>query len=379
MSVFLTYITKLSQNFLHSDPFKYDEYLAITPTYQKYCLKGNLPTRFTITLAKEAMLIHDIAIHLLAGGVKLTIGVVKGICAIASGILGIETDHQTPSKQAAVHIGFACIYAIDLFVSITNINKTYPQHLVDKIKNTFIKFLKVHNKEITIEYLADPNLEEQLRVTQEELKIRDADLDQLEQDIERTAQNLNEPSQCELIVNEALNPDTSIILEKVRSITKNNREQLKTTHTAKPKVTIWFESESGINEIINSLTLNGESPLPPYDSQNYLSMDPDHLLEESFIRRETIEETLRNNPFEGQTLKEEKRPIEKLSLENESVISEREEINPQKNIPVTRRPKRKTSSHSNPLQTSAFAIRNEYSKNLRNRRKKPQLANSQNK
>ncbi|MEK7339306.1 MAG: hypothetical protein AABZ92_01165, partial [Verrucomicrobiota bacterium] len=93
MSVFIASITELSQNFFNSDPLKFNKYFAITPDYQKYCLNANLPTRCTITLAKEAMLIHDIAIHLLAGGVKLTIGSVKGICAIASGILGIETPN----------------------------------------------------------------------------------------------------------------------------------------------------------------------------------------------------------------------------------------------------------------------------------------------
>ncbi len=372
MSVFIASITEMSQNFFNSNPLKFDKYFAITPDYQKYCLNAKLPTRFTITLAKEAMLIHDIAIHLLIGGVKLTTGAVKGICAVASGILGIETDHQTPSKQAAVHIGFACVYAADILASIASINKTYPQHLIDKIKNIFAEFLEVPNKGVTVAY--DANLEEQLRVTQEELKIRDADLDQLQQDIERTAQNLKEPSQCELIVNEILNPDKSIILAKARKITENNREQLETTHTAKPKVTSWFESENGINGIINSLTPNEKRTLAPYEHQNYLYMDPDYLLEESLIQEETIEETLRNNPSEGQALKEEKRSIENSLSENELVIPEREEI-----TSVTRRPKEETSSHNTPFlpQISARSRRLAYDKRMRkNLRKESQLANS---
>ncbi len=215
MSVFIASITELSQNFFNSDPLKFNKYFAITPGYQKYCLNANLPTRCTITLAKEAMLIHDIAIHLLAGGVKLTIGSVKGIYAIASGILGIETDHQTPSKQAAVHIGFACVYAADIFVSITNINKTYPQHLVDKIRSAFIKLLEVPNKKITIQYIADPETEKALQEEQRKAK-------EQEELLKKTQQELDNIHDSEFLLEEELEkiskearqaPDTEIYKE----------------------------------------------------------------------------------------------------------------------------------------------------------------------
>ena len=103
-------------------------------------------------------------------------------------------------------------------------------------------------------------------------------------------------------------------------------------------------------------------------------MDPDYLLEESLIQEETIEETLRNNPSEGQALKEEKRSIENSLSENELVIPEREEI-----TSVTRRPKEETSSHNTPFlpQISARSRRLAYDKRMRkNLRKESQLANS---
>ncbi|VHO04185.1 hypothetical protein [Candidatus Rhabdochlamydia sp. T3358] len=247
MSVFITSIAELSQNFFHSDPLKFDKYFAITPTYQKYCLDANLPTRFTITLAKEAMLIHDIAIHLLIGGVKLTTGAVKGICAVASGILGLETDHQTPSKQAAVHIGFACVYTADIFASITHINKKYPQHLIDKIKIIFTDFLKISNKNVVTKniIISDPELEQELKIAREELEKRNTDLNQLEEEIEKTAQNLSKPSQCEKIIDKILNPDINAILTKAKSIIENNQAQQLTTHAREQEIINWLEIDDG--------------------------------------------------------------------------------------------------------------------------------------
>lgn len=239
MIVFIASIIELSQNFFNSDPLKFNKYFAITPDYQKYCLNANLPTCFTITLAKEVMLIHDIAIHLLIGGIKLTTGAVKGIWAIASGILGIETDHQTPSKQAAVHIGFACVYAADILASITNINKTYLQNSIDKIEIFFADFLKKSNKNIIF---SDPEIEQELKIALEELEKRNADFNQLEEEIEKTAQNLNEPFECEKIINETLNRNKSAILARTKSNIENNQEeQPETTYREKQGVTNWFD------------------------------------------------------------------------------------------------------------------------------------------
>lgn len=272
MSVFIAPIIELSQNFFHSDPLKFNQYFAITPDYQKYCLAANLPTRFTITLAKEAMLIHDIAIHLLVGGCKFTTGTVKGIYAIASGILGLETDHQTPSKQAAIHIGFACVYAVDFLVSIANINKRYPQHLFNRIENFFTDFLKKSNKNIIV---SNPEIEQELKIAREEIEKRDAAFNQLEEEIEKTAQKLNKPSQCEKIVNEILHTDINAILTKV-SI-KNNQEQLlEITHTAKQKVNYCFESDDGFwsEEIFSSSdTFDNELDLIPFKKQKKISRD----------------------------------------------------------------------------------------------------------
>jgi hypothetical protein len=246
MIVFIASIIELSQNFFNSDPLKFNKYFAITPDYQKYCLNANLATCFTITLAKEVMLIHDIAIHLLIGGIKLTTGAVKGICAIASGILGIETDHQTPSKQAAVHIGFACVYAADILASITNVNKTYLQNLIDKIEIFFADFLKKSNKNIIF---SDIEIEQELKITLEELEKRNADFNQLEEEIEKTAQNLNEPFECEKIINEILNPNTRAILARIKSNIENNQEeQRETLYREKQGVTNWFESDDNTED-----------------------------------------------------------------------------------------------------------------------------------
>ncbi|QZA58367.1 hypothetical protein [Candidatus Rhabdochlamydia porcellionis] len=275
MSAFIIPIIELSQNFFNSDPLKFNQYFAITPDYQKYCLTANLPTRFTITLAKEAMLIHDIAIHLLAGGYKLTTSTVKGICAIASGILGLETDHQTPSKQAAIHIGFACAYTVDFFVSIANINKRYPQHLVNKIETIFTDFLKISNKNVVTKNIivSDPEIEQELKITREELEKRDAAFNQLEKEIEKTAQKLRKPSQCEKIVDEILHPDINAILAKA-SIKNNQEQPLEITHTAKQKVNYCFESDDGFwseETFSSSDTFNSDSI--PFKEQNKFSRD----------------------------------------------------------------------------------------------------------
>ncbi|PWU13345.1 MAG: hypothetical protein C5B45_06255 [Chlamydiae bacterium] len=213
MSVFISSIAELSQNFFNSDPLKFNDYFAITPGYQKYCLGANLPTRFTLTLAKEAMLIHDIAIHLLAGGCKLTMGGVKGICAIASGIFGLETDHQTPSKQAVVHFGFACFYFMDFFISITSISNRYPQHVVDKIKSLFTKFLEVPNKGAIIKYIIDPETEEALNRKQLELEEKDLAL----QEERRKAEEL---SKRDSILEAELEAEMEKISKEARQITK---------------------------------------------------------------------------------------------------------------------------------------------------------------
>ena len=303
MSVFMTSITELSQNFFNSNPLKFNEYFAITPDYQKYGSNTRLPTRITVTLAKEAMLIHDIAIHLLIGGVKLTTGAVKGICAIASGILGMETDHQTPSKQGAVHIGFACVYAADIFISITNINKTYPQHLIDKIEIFFTNFLETSNKNIVTKNIIvpDPAIEQELETALKEIEERDADLHQLEQEVEETVQKLRKPSQCEKIVDEALHSNTNTILGKVRSGTENNQKQkLEDFPLVKRKTTNWFEDDDGFwsEEVLSSSdTFDNELDLILFGEKKDLLRDVPKIGSTSQISKSS-RKALSNNPLQ---------------------------------------------------------------------------------
>lgn len=363
MRVFITSIAELSQNFFNSDPLKFNQYFAITPDYQKYCLGANLPTRFTITLAKEAMLIHDIAIHLLAGGYKLTTGTVKGICAIASGILGLETDHQTPSKQAAVHFGFACVYAADIFVSITNINNTYPQHLIDKIKNVFVNFLEVPSKEITIEYIVDPEIEKALKKKQAEAEEKELAL----QEEQRKAKEQEE-----------LLKKTQQELEDTRNSDFFSEEELQELFTEVPKVadTATYEGDhikKELKTITTSFIIDNEK-LKTDPSQYTLtytdgieSDDDTDLLsqenlwfEDEFSKNETVVE-------KEQLLKEEKKSIEKFSLKNPETLATKQITPPNK---VYKCLKKKTSSNKDLVQISARARRLNYSEEIRNRSKK---------
>lgn len=363
MSIFVTTIAELSQNFFNSDPLTFNKYFAITPDYQKYCLRANLLTRSTLTLAKEAMLIHDMAIHLLAGACKLTIGGVKGICAIASGIFGLETDHQTPSKQAAIHFGFACVYAADIFASITNINNTYPQHLIDKIETFFTDFLKESNKNFVTKNIivSDPKIEQELKIAREELEKRDADLNQLEEVLEKTAQNLNEPSRCEKIVDKILNPNKSI-LEKTRSITKKNKQleekienTLKKTET-KEKEPIHKKDSSSLSN--NQLRYkSSQFRLIDTESDDDIDTESDTDL---LIQNENVDfwfdnEFPENDPCEKTTilaqkqlLKEGGKPIERFLPKNQAAS-------------------KKVSK--NPKQTSGLALRLAYGNKIRNRKK----------
>lgn len=225
MSLFIKSITELSQNFLHADPITFNQYFTITPDYQKYCLNATLPIRFTITLAKEAMLIHDIAIHLLAAGCKLTIGTVKGLCSIPFSMLNLEIDPQTPSKQAAVHFGFTLLYILDMFVSITNINQQYPQHLMDKINNVFIHFLEDPKKKMAIQYVTNPEIEKVLQNKQTEIIEKELAL-QTEQRKAKEQAELFKKMQQEL---EALRDSDFFSEEDLQEIFKGAQEVIATT------------------------------------------------------------------------------------------------------------------------------------------------------
>lgn len=365
MRVFITSIAELSQNFFNSDPLKFNQYFAITPDYQKYCLGANLPTHFTITLAKEAMLIHDIAIHLLAGGYKLTTGTVKGICAIASGILGLETDHQTPSKQAAVHFGFACVYAADIFVSITNINNTYPQHLIDKIKNVFVNFLEVPSKEITIEYIVDPEIEKALKKKQAEAEEKELAL----QEEQRKAKEQEE-----------LLKKTQQELEDTRNSDFFSEKELQELFTEVPKVadTATYEEDHIKKELKVTTTsfiidnkklrtdpsqymLTYTNGIDSDDDTDLLSQE-DLWFEDEFSENETVVKKQKE-----QLLKEEKKSIEEFPLKNPKTLETKKITSLKK---VSRRPKKKTSSNNNLSQISARARRLEYSEEIRSHSKK---------
>ena len=354
MSVFISSIAELSQNFFNSDPLKFNQYFAITPDYQKYCLAANLPTRFTIMLAKEAMLIHDIAIHLLAGGYKLTTGTVKGICAIASGFLGLETDHQTPSKQAAIHFGFACFYLVDFFVSITNINKTYPQYLVNKIETIFTDFLKTSNKNVVTRNIivSDPEIEQELKIARKELEKRNADFDQLAEEIEKIAQDSSQPSYCEETVDKALSPDINATLARIRNSTKNNQE--------KQQATSWFENESDIYKEINSLMQSKENIPVSSVVRNSFYIDADDLLEQTLSFSSSSDE---QNLAEILII-----PTVDLSLANVNKPG-----NPKievKSTPEVSQISRNPKKNNHPSQISARARSLEYDNNRRNRSKK---------
>lgn len=327
MSSFITNITELSQKIFTADPFEFDDYFTMTPDYQTYCLDSKLVTRVTIGFfGKEIALIYDLAIHLFRGAYKLTTGGLKGVYTIATVAFGLELDYQTPIKQGIVHLGFVCLYAMDFFASTANFFNSYPQHLVHKTRNAFADFLKTPNKndlpppnyemeeklklakeelekrnkeeelKLAKKELEKKNMEKELKLAKEELakrhsdvsdleeklEKRDSDFSDLEEEIGKTTEEFHNPSECEKIVNEILNPDTKSHLTKVKNMIKKTKVESESTQEKKDLN--WFESANGINKKITSFThKNTDSTYPT--AQSRLFMDDDEL-EQAFLLEE---------------------------------------------------------------------------------------------
>lgn len=300
MNALIPPITEFTQKIFNSDPFEFDTYFSITPDYQKYCLDANFFTRFAIgVVGKELVLINDVALHLLRGACKLATGGIKSVSTIVAVVFSQELDYQTSIKEGVVHLGFVCLYAVDFFASITNVGNRYPQYLVDKIRNVFADFLKTSNKNMIIQQVivADPKIKEELEATIEELEKRNADFNELAKEIENTTEELNKPSQCEKIVDEALNLDTKSRLAKVKDMTKNNEVEPEFTHAEAKKDLNWFESENEIKKRIASFTQkNTDSPV----IQTSLFIDDDEL-EQAFMEPE--EPIKKESPIKNQHFK----------------------------------------------------------------------------
>lgn len=184
MSVSINSIIELTQKISTADPFEFDSYFSMSSDYQKYCLDKNPLIRFAIgVLGKEIGLTHDIAIHLFRGIGKLLAGSTKGICMIVATVINLEINYQTPLKQGVIHLGFICLYAVDFFASIANFHNRYPQHLVDKTRNTFANFLKTSDKKVKIQYIADPETQRALKAEQEKVKEQEVILRKKEEEL----------------------------------------------------------------------------------------------------------------------------------------------------------------------------------------------------
>jgi hypothetical protein len=355
MSVFITSITELSRNFFHLDPFKYDEYFAITPFFQKHCPNASLLHRVCLIPVK---VIHDGPIHAPAAVVKTIMAIVKSIFAILLEVFGIEIDYRTPFKQGLAHLVLGVIHLIEAPLSlIPNTHKIHLLYLdrISKIKNSLAKFLETSNKNIITKNIivSNPETEKALKRTQKEVEEKELAL-QEEQRKAKEQDELLQRAQQEL--SNIRNSDF-IFEEELEKISKEAQQVLDTEVYEEDRI----EEESTDEE--GSLSSPNDK-LP----SSYYTLAYDDTKDWSFDENDgECEEAISSS--QEQFLKREKRSIENSPSENKSVISEREEINPQKNIPVTRNSREKAFSHNNPLQ-SARARRLEYDKTRRNRRKK---------
>jgi Skp family chaperone for outer membrane proteins len=362
MNVFVTSIAELSQHFFQANPLTFNDYFAITPSYQKRCSHAHLFTRISILFTKEVMLIHDIAIHLLAGGYKLTMGTIKGICVIASGILNLEIDHQTPSKQAVVHLGFACVYVADLFVSVTTINNTYPQSLMDKIKDIFTKFLKSPNKGTIVEYRIDPEIEKALRKKQAETEEKERAL-QEEQRKTKEQEELLKKAQQEL---KDIRDSDFISEEEFEKIFKEAQEVVDTKIYEENSIEeeLIYEEDSLVLPK-NTLLIHPSQYMLTYHTES----DEDYWYDGSFHF---------SNQHPSLTLSQEqalKKDEAKENIHHSFTIADRLE-SPKTEIKstshISKAHSRKPFSGDNPYQISALYRRTQYSKELKKRRKKNQ-------
>lgn len=209
MSVFFTPIAVLSQK-IFDTPSEFNAYFAITNDLQECCFDKNLFLRFSVGIVgKELMLIHDIAIHLLASSIKLSLGGIKGLSAIPAGAFGLETDHQKCIKEGVVHLGFCTFYVVDYLISLSNINNTYPKDLFEKIKNIFAKFLEIPNKKVLI--IDNPETEKALKEKQIEaaasalaLSLNEKKLKEQQELLERKQQELEDERNSDFISEEEL-------------------------------------------------------------------------------------------------------------------------------------------------------------------------------
>lgn len=250
MSVLIVPIIELSQKIFNSDTFEFDTYFSITPSYQKRCLHATILTRFTLgVIGKEAMLIHDIAIHLIAGACKLAIGAIKGLWAIPSALVGQEPDYQIHTKQGVVHLGFAFLYVADFLASPTNINDAYPQHLMTKARDAFAKFLQTPNKKVHTQYILDPNIKRVLETQEEEAKMTRGKI-QKQQEIIQKQEELLQKTQKEL---EASLSSDFISDEDFKEICEEARreanEKVKNKRSANKKKPVINSSTSFSNEL----------------------------------------------------------------------------------------------------------------------------------
>lgn len=241
MSVFFTSMAVLPQKFF-STPSEFNTFFSITNAYQTYCFDKNVFLRCSVGIVgKEAMLIHDIAFHLLGGLVKLSLGGIKGLCAIPIGAFGLETDHQRCIKEGIVHLGFSLFYVVDVFLSLSNINNTYPQGLLRKIENVFTTFLETTNKKVII--IDNPETEKALRETQAEaeakafaLKLEQKKAQEQEEALSKMQEELEKERNSGILTVE----DIEAIQEEYKELEK--QERLVDTH--KQSFTLGEEPDS---------------------------------------------------------------------------------------------------------------------------------------
>lgn len=371
MSVFITYITKLSRNFLHSDPFEYDKCLAITPFFQEHCPDASLLYRVCLIPAK---VMHDAPIHVPPAVIKMTMAVGGYIFAILFEIVGIEIDYRISFKQGLAHLVLGVIHPIEAPLSlIPNTHKIHLLYLdrISKIKNSLAKFLETSNKNVITKniIISNPETEKALKRTQKEVEKKELALQEeqrkakeQEELLKRTQQELENTLNTEFIPNEELEE----IFKKAHQIAN---DKINMEDPIRKKLIHKKDSPS--------LSNNKLAYAPTQFSLTYIEIESDddtedfwfedELSENKTATEEKKEIDLCNNtisPFE-----EEKRPIEEPPFKKGKVTL-------QKNSLVTKRPKKEPSSPSNLSQASSLDRRKKYSKDLINRRKKSQLVNS---
>jgi hypothetical protein len=120
------------------NPLSVQKYISLGNDYQK-TLSNNptldLPMRIGSICGKLIGRLHDIALNILFGIIKLTVSTALALYSVPAAAFNYVPKHHVLAKQGSRHIALALLYVLDIPLSLANIVDKYPQAPVRRIQN----------------------------------------------------------------------------------------------------------------------------------------------------------------------------------------------------------------------------------------------------